>query len=800
MPKKKRSGSADSVLTRVTTEETEGRFGKDAYVLGKRCKVKKGSQNLYGTVEFYGGTTFSNGVWVGVRLTKPHGKNNGTVKGEQYFSCKPYFGLFVREGNVHLVLEGKLIPIKRYLAQMERASSESSNSEDRSSNTETSFSSESESSTDSADRKRRLRRKLRARRKDRKKKAGTSSSSESESSTDSVDRKRRARRKGRKKQAETSSSSKEGMNEPEKIVESKEEVEMALIMKMQYGEPEEFSLLTFRDLSASSWSEWRKMYVLGENYFSVEKKAQWSLFNRRRKAVEKHLRDMTTHSNPMANSRGQKSKSPTKAEDREGRRNTWGTSLKAKIKLASKKRKSLPTQVKRPKKNKPPRPAAPWFFIDRLKKKKSLNKFLCFVFSFGAFVFLVICLPLMYSYVGTEELGLRINKYSGAVIEKKAYWSGRYWHGMSETFITYTRIASNITMAIEGAAYSDREMSPKRSIGQDAKDLRGPITIRATGGEMYDVEITMLYKPDQKKLYDIHVYFGGPEQLTLSLTDGLRALARDRLSRFPMSTVLNNRASLVVELRNEADALLKKHHLILVNLHMGRILTEHTANDRLLKQQVTKKKVMVEESRRDLYNITTYSKLLLNAEKGMHRSALESVRIKGEISLLTQERELKLILENVSHTVERQKTKVGLDTAVFEREREIKLINTTLLKIIEEEEMLRQVASVDAGLNESEAAHLTEMRKIAAHSKYLAQLNISMAQYAARLALINEKSAYFQSAKNTIGMVQSDFVLEEWTKMMEKETSALEDIINPPNYRDVQLPEMLDMAANRSST
>ena len=150
--------------------------------------------------------------------------------------------------------------------------------------------------------------------------------------------------------------------------------------------------------------------------------------------------------------------------------------------------------------------------------------------------------------------------------------------------------------------------------------------------------------------------------------------------------------------------------------------------------------------------------------------------------------------------MERQKTKVGLDTAVFEREREIKLINTTLLKIIEEEEMLRQVASVDAGLNESEAAHLTEMRKIAAHSKYLAQLNISMAQYAARLALINEKSAYFQSAKNTIGMVQSDFVLEEWTKMMEKETSALEDIINPPNYRDVQFPEMLDMAANRSST
>ena len=43
---------------------------------------------------------FASGVWIGVELHKPIGKNNGTVQGQFYFQCAANHGLFVREEHI----------------------------------------------------------------------------------------------------------------------------------------------------------------------------------------------------------------------------------------------------------------------------------------------------------------------------------------------------------------------------------------------------------------------------------------------------------------------------------------------------------------------------------------------------------------------------------------------------------------------------------------------------------------------------------------------------------------------------
>ncbi|EST09792.1 Ubiquitin-like domain protein [Kalmanozyma brasiliensis GHG001] len=70
---------------------------------GARCQVDlsgTGTNQRKGTVRFVGMTQFATGTWVGVEYDEPVGKNDGSVAGERYFTCKPNFGGFVRPDKV----------------------------------------------------------------------------------------------------------------------------------------------------------------------------------------------------------------------------------------------------------------------------------------------------------------------------------------------------------------------------------------------------------------------------------------------------------------------------------------------------------------------------------------------------------------------------------------------------------------------------------------------------------------------------------------------------------------------------
>ncbi|KAF8526013.1 dynein associated protein-domain-containing protein [Hysterangium stoloniferum] len=56
-----------------------------------------------GIVRFIGTTQFSQGKWVGIELSEPKGKNDGSVMGITYFSCRMNYGVFVRPSQVKVL-------------------------------------------------------------------------------------------------------------------------------------------------------------------------------------------------------------------------------------------------------------------------------------------------------------------------------------------------------------------------------------------------------------------------------------------------------------------------------------------------------------------------------------------------------------------------------------------------------------------------------------------------------------------------------------------------------------------------
>jgi hypothetical protein len=61
--------------------------------------------NKRGYVRYIGLTKFAAGIWIGVELEEPHGKNDGALKGVRYFKCPENKGVFVKADKLTLLSE-----------------------------------------------------------------------------------------------------------------------------------------------------------------------------------------------------------------------------------------------------------------------------------------------------------------------------------------------------------------------------------------------------------------------------------------------------------------------------------------------------------------------------------------------------------------------------------------------------------------------------------------------------------------------------------------------------------------------
>lgn len=91
------AGSNSSATSVANDNHCEGdlQLGDRVLVVGQRI----------GTIKFFGTTNFAPGYWYGIELEKPHGKNDGSVGGVQYFSCSPRYGIFAPPSRVQRVTD-----------------------------------------------------------------------------------------------------------------------------------------------------------------------------------------------------------------------------------------------------------------------------------------------------------------------------------------------------------------------------------------------------------------------------------------------------------------------------------------------------------------------------------------------------------------------------------------------------------------------------------------------------------------------------------------------------------------------
>eukprot|EP00842_Homolaphlyctis_polyrhiza_P006108 jgi/Hompol1/6499/HPOL_002276-RA len=87
---------ADGFLSESDLTVFMQQIAKHQFRLGDRVRARSSAVNHRGVLRFIGEPQFSQGIWCGIELDEPTGKNNGTIQDVHYFDAQPNHGVFVQ--------------------------------------------------------------------------------------------------------------------------------------------------------------------------------------------------------------------------------------------------------------------------------------------------------------------------------------------------------------------------------------------------------------------------------------------------------------------------------------------------------------------------------------------------------------------------------------------------------------------------------------------------------------------------------------------------------------------------------
>lgn len=98
--RRRRSTLSSGGLGLSSTTTTTSPVSEDQVRLHLGMQVLLSSANEMALIRYLGTADFAPGLWLGLELRSAKGKNDGSVGGRRYFSCKPGYGVLVRPSRI----------------------------------------------------------------------------------------------------------------------------------------------------------------------------------------------------------------------------------------------------------------------------------------------------------------------------------------------------------------------------------------------------------------------------------------------------------------------------------------------------------------------------------------------------------------------------------------------------------------------------------------------------------------------------------------------------------------------------